>query len=221
MCSRVRVRVRVRDRTPLVARLMIVRGLPGSGKSTYASRRRLEDGYVHVESDMFFMVDGEYRFDGARLSEAHAWCLEEVTWRLMSRQSVVVSNTFTTMEELQPYLDLAAQIGLTPTIVHCVGEFETVHGVPVAVIECMRARWEPCPGERVYRPRVRVISHSGARMWAATRSNRLRLRGMSNGELVRVSCEAQTHGAAWVRLVYEELRYRRLVQAATLRGFRH
>lgn len=134
-------------------RLLIVRGLPGSGKSTYARSRR---GYVHVESDIFFMVDGEYRFDFSRLGEAHEWCFREVERHILDGRSVVVSNTFTTIKELLPYVQLAEDSHITPEIVHCVGDFGSVHGVPQAVIEKMRARWEPWGGERVYRPRRRT-----------------------------------------------------------------
>ena len=39
--------------------LYIVRGIPGSGKSTFAKSL----GGTHFEADMFFMKDGEYKFD--------------------------------------------------------------------------------------------------------------------------------------------------------------
>ncbi len=43
--------------------LFLLRGLPGSGKSTLA--KSLSDS--HIEADMFFMKDGEYKFDGSKI----------------------------------------------------------------------------------------------------------------------------------------------------------
>jgi len=50
--------------------LVLVRGIPGSGKSTLANR--ISD-VLHFEADMFFVdrETGEYKFDGARIGEAH------------------------------------------------------------------------------------------------------------------------------------------------------
>jgi Tfp pilus assembly pilus retraction ATPase PilT len=43
--------------------LYLVRGIPGSGKSTFAKTLSGE----YYEADMFFMVDGEYKFDVAKI----------------------------------------------------------------------------------------------------------------------------------------------------------
>jgi adenylate kinase family enzyme len=47
--------------------IYLVRGIPGSGKSTFAKSL----GGTHFETDQFFMVDGKYNFDGSKLKEAH------------------------------------------------------------------------------------------------------------------------------------------------------
>ena len=46
-------------------KLILVRGLPGSGKSTIASAiDGSDESYapIHLEADMFFMENGEYKF---------------------------------------------------------------------------------------------------------------------------------------------------------------
>jgi len=54
--------------------LLLIRGLPGSGKTTMAKEYE-KSGYVHCEADQYFEVDGEYRFEGSKLRAAHDDCL--------------------------------------------------------------------------------------------------------------------------------------------------
>lgn len=82
--------------------LTIIRGLPGSGKTTLAQQL----GQPYFEADQFFMdATGNYSFQANRLGEAHAWCLESVKATLESGQDCTVSNTFTRRWEMQPYMD--------------------------------------------------------------------------------------------------------------------
>ena len=55
------------------AELVLIRGLPASGKTTMASVLPMI-GYKHFEADMFFEVGGVYLYDAKRIGEAHAWC---------------------------------------------------------------------------------------------------------------------------------------------------
>lgn len=130
-------------------RLTIIRGLPGSGKSTLA--RALADSLSskHVETDMFFVgTDGEYRFNSADLSAAHSWCQARVEGFLLLGYSVVVSNTFTALWEMEPYLQMAKALGVVVQVVEVSLPFSapeahpTEHGVPVEVQRRMAARWE-------------------------------------------------------------------------------
>ncbi len=127
--------------------LIIVRGLPGAGKSTKATQLATELGYTHVESDMFFMKDGTYQFDPSRLCQAHNWCRERVADLLESGKSVVVSNTFTRKWEMLPYIPMATDNGIDLLVLKVVGNFKTIHNVPDSVIEKMRNRWQDYPGE--------------------------------------------------------------------------
>jgi len=84
-------------------KLYIVRGLPGSGKSTFAQSL---DCPV-FEADMFFVnSQGVYNFDFTKIKEAHAWCQE-----MVEDQKIVVSNTFTQEWEMESYFELAKQYG--------------------------------------------------------------------------------------------------------------
>jgi adenylate kinase family enzyme len=66
--------------------LIIVRGIPGSGKSTFASSL----GIPHYEADQYFIgADGVYRFDFSKLGEAHRQCRVSVGKALLSSYKIV------------------------------------------------------------------------------------------------------------------------------------
>ena len=89
--------------------LYLLRGLPGSGKSSVAkSLMNAQTG--HVEADMFFMDNkGNYNFDVSKLEEAHKWCQKQVDGYMSpyGYNTVIVSNTFTQEWEMKPYYELA------------------------------------------------------------------------------------------------------------------
>lgn len=122
-----------------MSKLVIIRGLPGSGKSTMAAGL---EGFKHYETDMYFMRDGAYHYDKDEVQEAHAWCQMQVYSALDDGNDVVVSNTFTRRWEMQPYEELAQRFGAVVLVVALTGQYTNVHGVPDEVIERMRARWE-------------------------------------------------------------------------------
>lgn len=126
------------------ATLTIVRGIPGSGKSTYAKATP----YVHVEADQFFVdKEGEYRFDGTKLQMAHEWCLGKVKKELLDDFNVIVSNTFTTLLEMEPYFNFCKKFGFPVRVIKMTGNYGSIHGVPPETIEKMKARWEDYSGE--------------------------------------------------------------------------
>jgi predicted kinase len=124
-------------------KLMLVRGLPGSGKSTYA-RTLKEEGYVHMEADMYFEdAEGTYHFNPKELQAAHKWCQDRTSALLYRGRSVVVSNTFTQHWEMQPYIDMAARYNISYEIITMSDNYGSIHGVPQETIERMKQRWEP------------------------------------------------------------------------------
>jgi len=115
--------------------LTLIRGLPGSGKTTMARAM----GIPHFEADMWMVSnDGSYNFDPHKLKYAHSKCLSSACETLSRGQDCVVSNTFTQRWEMQPYYNL----GFPVVEVVAVGEYQNVHGVPDDKIAIMRTRWE-------------------------------------------------------------------------------
>ena len=121
--------------------LFLLRGLPGSGKSTLA--KSLSES--HVEADMFFMKDGEYKFDGSKIKDAHNWCQDVVEhWMDENKPKIVVSNTFTQEWEMDNYYKLAERFGyrVFSLIVENRHGGANEHGVPEEKLEQMKNRFE-------------------------------------------------------------------------------
>lgn len=126
--------------------LVLLRGLPGSGKSTFAKQLVGDKTYCHREADMYFVDrDGNYNFNPSKLKEAHEWCREEIEFVMrLEHETVVVSNTFTQEWEMTPYYDLAAKYGymVISLIVENRHNGINEHGVPTDKLEQMKNRFE-------------------------------------------------------------------------------
>jgi len=127
--------------------LLLIRGLPGVGKSTAAERM----GAVAVSADDFMVDDeGKYAFDATRLAHCHQACQAKVAASLKDGNDVVVANTFCQEWEVAPYRQIAAEHGATLKIISLFDGGMTdeqlaarnVHGVPADRIAAMRARYQ-------------------------------------------------------------------------------
>ena len=131
-------------------RLILVRGVPGSGKSTFAAK--VFPGVFHIENDMFHVKDGEYRFDFNKQKDAVSWCMEMCETALRNGMDVVVSNTFTKRRYVMAYVRLAAKYGADVSVYRMTGSFENRHSVPATVFNNMKKNFEDWPDETIVVP---------------------------------------------------------------------
>ena len=75
--------------------------------------------------------------------------LERARASLRAGHNVVVANTFTTCAEMKPYIEAALRYGCDVAIIEAAGDYGSIHNVPAAAIERMRARWEPIDQHKV------------------------------------------------------------------------
>jgi len=91
--------------------VFIMRGLSGSGKSTFISalKKDYPDKTITIASaDHFFMKDGVYSFDASKLGQAHKQSLEVFERALEKKVDIIfVDNTNINWREMKPYIEKA------------------------------------------------------------------------------------------------------------------
>ena len=106
--------------------LYIVRGIPGSGKSTFA---KTLTSNVFEADHYFYDNDGNYKFV--------RYAMES------SFEKIAVSNTFTQEWEMQPYIDMAKEYDykVFSVIVENIHGGKNIHNVPDDKIKQMKERF--------------------------------------------------------------------------------
>lgn len=130
--------------------MIIMRGLPGSGKTTQA-RATYHNGLI-FSTDDYFIGENGYVFNPEQVTTAHVWNQGRVEGAMTAEHPlIVVDNTNTRLWEMMPYFRLASfrnyrVVVEEPTTpwrmdpAECFKRCE--HGVPLEKIIEMRNRWE-------------------------------------------------------------------------------
>ena len=154
----------------------VLRGLPGTGKSTLArlikEANACDDYYVEIFStdDLFINSEGIYEFDPTLLKGHHEENLRRAieffnlhpetanapNWA----QIAIIDNTNVQQWEYQPYIEAAEEAGWDVQIItldwneHDIPLYakRNKHGVPEEAIRRMADRWEDLPKKYVVFP---------------------------------------------------------------------
>ena len=130
-------------------KLNIVRGVPGSGKSTFAES--IAKSWQIFEADDYFVKNGKYEFNFTHLRDAHESCKRKVhksmrpsLFNSLFYRTIVVSNTFTQEWEMKFYQTIAKKYGYKVYTVIAENRHGGVnkHGVPEDKVDVMRKRME-------------------------------------------------------------------------------
>lgn len=137
------------DKKEFIGELILLRGIPGSGKST------LGDVILHcpgsnpsdvLSADNFFIDHkGNYNFDVTKLKQAHNECQQKCAERMKLELSrIVVANTFTEKWEMESYYEMAERYGyrVHSLIVENRHNGVNIHDVPEEKLEQMKNRFE-------------------------------------------------------------------------------
>ena len=129
--------------------LILLRGLPGSGKTTLAKiilqLRSTDEPEILSADDFFENKEGDYNFDPTKLKEAHNYCQFRCSERMRQQKAkIVVANTFTQEWEMDEYFKMAERYNyrVHTVIVENRHGNENVHGVPEDKLQQMKNRFQ-------------------------------------------------------------------------------
>jgi adenylate kinase family enzyme len=127
--------------------LLLIGGLPGSGKTTLALKIAEIGADVPIfAADDYFSEDGGYKFDPSKLADAHADCQARTEDAMKKAYSlVIVHNTFCNVWETTAYRILADKYGYRCHFATLGDSMQSIdklglrneHGVPRESIERM------------------------------------------------------------------------------------
>ena len=128
----------------------IMRGVSGSGKSTYAEFLASENGVIHSTDSYFYDSNGTYMFNPNRLKEYHRRNFFAFINSLEKGIPVVIcDNTNIKHWHYEKYVKVAQAVGYTVKILAMdhpkidVAAKRNIHNVSVEIISRQIREWEP------------------------------------------------------------------------------
>jgi predicted kinase len=135
--------------TDWVGDLILLRGLPGAGKTTLAEVILQSSQGVRpdvISADNYFMDDkGNYNFDVSKIKETHNSCQQICAERMrLEFSKVVVANTFTEQWEMEPYFEMAERYNyrVHSVIIENRHDGKNIHNVPEDKLKQMKNRFQ-------------------------------------------------------------------------------
>jgi predicted kinase len=122
--------------------VVIVRGISGSGKTTYVAEE-LPDAFVISSDALYVDRKGDYKFQRRRVGEVHEKCLTEFRAALGRREQLIaIDKCNLSWAAIKPYVQLATEHGYKVSVVTIACDVDTafrrnVHGTPRNKIQQM------------------------------------------------------------------------------------
>jgi NEDD4-binding protein 2 len=132
--------------------VVVMRGAPGSGKSTIANKLveslrsefGTDIGSLLFSADAERMVDGKYCFDAINPDRAHGACFSKFMKAAQHLRNgfIVIDNTNVQAWEISPYVAVARSFGWSPVVLTVLTPLEVclrrqTHGVPKSTLSRM------------------------------------------------------------------------------------
>lgn len=110
------------------------------------------------EADSYFFQGSKYVFDATKLAQAHGDCQRRVReYMLNNLGPIVISNTSMRRWEMNPYLQMAAELGYEVEIYRIKGPWvaevfaaRNLHNVPVEIVQRQIDKYQPMENEIEY-----------------------------------------------------------------------
>ena len=125
-------------------KLVIIRGLPGSGKSTFA--KKMFPLSLHLETDMFHIHNGRYEFNREKRTQSEMWLFNTVRFSLENGMDVVLSCVFGHNHKIRRFADLCERLGVEFTV-YRMNDYGNIHNVPEEVLNDMKNTFQDWNGE--------------------------------------------------------------------------
>ena len=144
----------------MIKRMVIVRGLPGSGKDylTIEWKKKYKDSaFICSTDDYWLRPDGRYDFNVEIVGHSHVWNQKRAEAVLQKDQKsqydsiVIINNTNITFHEIFPYAKIAKKYNFPLFIIEPDTKWKydveecfrlNGHGVPYATILRMYHNWD-------------------------------------------------------------------------------
>ena len=121
-------------------KIFIVRGIPGSGKTTLAKSIAKKYNTKEFEADHYLLnKEGKYEYDKGKLAYAHSKCITEGFRHLQKNHAVVFANTFIRKSEIEFYAKYMKEHNINAEVYIAQPNFagKTLHNVPQEEIKRM------------------------------------------------------------------------------------
>ena len=131
--------------------LYVLRGLPGSGKSScaHALSKELKCAMVEADDTMDLLCTLGTPYDRKYVGCAHWLCQQRCMEALESNSNIVVSNTNISLKEINIYLAIAKKYGVPLILIETMGDYNSTHDIPKDTMTSMITNLATIPFETI------------------------------------------------------------------------